>query len=732
MSERGKVTELHRGRRAVVYVRQSTLHQVERNVESSARQYALRERAIELGWPAGSVSVVDEDTGRSGTSTDGRIGFKELVVEVGLGHVGLVLALEVSRFARSSADWHQLLDLCALTGTLIADADGVYSPADFNDRLLLGLKGTMSEAELHLIRARLDGGLRHKAERGELRLALPVGLDRDDDDRIVLCPDEQVRHAIERVFVLWRRVGSARQVVMELIDEDQKLPRRTVGQRRIRWARASYGAVHDFLTNPAYAGAFVFGRKRREKTVDRDGRVRIRDVEVALEQWSVCLPEHHPGYVTWTEYLATRERLRANVIRRGEGGGAAREGSALLQGLVRCGRCGRRMQVGYSGTGGTVRRYLCVRAHVLHHTETSCQSLGGGRLEKAVVEAFLEAVTPAGVTATAGAIRELEDQHERLFAGQRLALERAEYEARRAERQFDACEPENRLVARTLERKLEDMLAQVERERGNLIALEHARPKPLTDHERAALADIARDLPRLWTAGTTTDRDRKLLLRTLIGEIVVTVNVVHRNAAVEIAWEGGARTGLTVKLNARGPDRHRLSEDTVELIRRLAEHHPDEQIASILNRQGRRTGKGMAFTRPRVQAARFRAGIPAAPPPDPASDLVTIQQAASELGVTVFTIRRWLQQGLLPGEQTTPNAPWRIRLTDEVRARFVPDVPDGFVALNDAARLLGCARQTVLHKVQRGELRAIQVTNGRRKGLRIEVPGVSLDRLINE
>jgi DNA invertase Pin-like site-specific DNA recombinase len=249
MSERGKITEQHRRRRAVVYVRQSTLRQVERNVESSARQYALRERAIELGWSAGSVVVVDEDMGRSGASTQGRIGFKELVAEVGLGNVGLVLALEVSRFARSSADWHQLLDLCALTGTLIADADGVYSPADF--RLLLGLKGTMSEAELHLIRARLDGGLRNKAERGDLRLALPVGLDRDDDGRVVLSPDEQVRHAIERVFVLWRRVGSARQVVMELIDEGQQLPRRSVGQRRIRWARPSYGAVHDFLTNPA-------------------------------------------------------------------------------------------------------------------------------------------------------------------------------------------------------------------------------------------------------------------------------------------------------------------------------------------------------------------------------------------------------------------------------------------------------------------------------------------------
>src|SRR3954452_14688575 len=304
MNERGKISETHRRRRAVVYVRQSTLAQVERNVESTARQYALRERAVELGWPPASVAVLDEDLGRSGASSDGRFGFKELVADVGLGHVGLILALETSRVARAAADWHQLLDLCALTGTLIADADGVYSPAEFNDRLLRGLKGTMSEAELHLIRARLDGGLRHKAERGELRLALPVGLDRDDDGRIVLCPGEQGRHAVERVFVLWRRLSSARQVVLELLAEGQQLPRRTVGERRVRWARASYGAVHDFLTNPGYAGAFVFGRTRREKTIGPDGRLRVRDVEVALEEWSVCLPEHHPGYVSWSAYLA--------------------------------------------------------------------------------------------------------------------------------------------------------------------------------------------------------------------------------------------------------------------------------------------------------------------------------------------------------------------------------------------------------------------------------------------
>jgi excisionase family DNA binding protein len=732
VSEHAKITAAHRRRRAVVYVRQSTVYQVERNVESAARQYALRERAVELGWPTESVFVVDEDMGRSGATSDGRIGFRELVAEVGLGHVGVVLALEVSRLARSSADWHQLLDLCALTGTLIADADGVYSPADFNDRLLLGLKGTMSEAELHLIRARLDGGLRNKAARGELRLALPVGLDRDDDDRVVLCVDEQVRHAIDRVFSLWRRLGSARQVVMELIAEGQRLPRRTVGQRRIRWARASYSAVHDVLTNPAYAGAFVFGRTRREKTIGPDGRLRVRDLAVPLEEWSVCLPEHHPGYVSWAEYLDTRQRLRANVRPRGEGGGAAREGAALLQGLVRCGRCGRRMQVAYSGNGGKVRRYACVRGHVLHHTESSCQTLGGGRLEKAVVEAFLDAVTPASVAATAGAIRELEDQHEQLVSGQRLALERAEYEAQRAERQFDGCEPENRLVARTLERKLEEALGAVERERGKLAALEHARPQPLTDAERRAFAALARDLPRLWEAGTTTDRDRKQLLRTLIREIVVTVNAEKRRADVEVCWEGGARGELQIRLNARGPESRRLADDTIELIRRLAEHQTDPQIAAILSRQGYRTGSGLPFTEARVRGARFRAGIPAAPSPDPESELVTIQQAAASLNVSTHTIRRWLDQGLLPGQQAMPGAAWRIRLSDEVRARFVPKVPDGFVPLNEAARLLGCARQTVLHKVQRGELRAIEVTNGRRKGLRIEIPDAGLDRLLNE
>ena len=455
MSEHGKITPQHRQRRAVVYVRQSTPGQVERNTESSARQYALAERAVELGWPSEAVVVVDEDTGHSAAWARSRIGFRELVAEVGLGHVGLILALEVSRLARSSTDWHQLLDLCALTGTLVCDGDGIYAPGEFNDRLLLGLKGTMSEAELHLIRSRLRGGIESKARRGELRLNLPIGLDRDPNGHIELTPDQQVRAALERVYALWRRCASARQVVLELHADQQLLPRRTVGERRVRWEPASFGAVHDLLTNPVYAGAFAYGRTRQHKTVEADGQIRTRTQLLPISAWRVCLPDHHPGYVSWPDYLATQERLRANARGRGEGGGAAREGTALLQGLVRCGRCGRRMMVAYSGTSGRAGRYLCSRTFEQVGTRRACQGIGALRVDRVVAAAFLAAVTPAGVDATAQALETLEAAHDERMRLQRLTVERAAYEADRARRQYDACEPEHRLVARTLENHLE-------------------------------------------------------------------------------------------------------------------------------------------------------------------------------------------------------------------------------------------------------------------------------------
>jgi excisionase family DNA binding protein len=387
--------------------------------------------------------------------------------------------------------------------------------------------------------------------------------------------------------------------------------------------------------------------------------------------------------------------------------------------------CGRRMQVAYSGRDGRSPRYACVRGRDLHGTDGACQTLGGRRLDRAVADAFLDAVRPAGLRAYAEAVAELEAQHAERLAQQRLALERAEYEGERARRQYDACEPENRLVARTLERAYEHALVAVEREQRALAALEQARPAPLSELERKALARLAHDLPRLWDAPSTADRDRKELLRTLVAEVVVTVRGREAHAEVEIAWEGGARSLLRLPLSRRGPERHRTSEETVDLVRRLAAHHPDRQIAALLNKQGRRTGTGLAFNETRVKSLRQRAGILAAPPPDPDSDVVSIDDAAAELAVSTATIRRWLREGLLPGEQTTPHAPWRIRLTDEIRRRFLPQVPDGYVPLAEAAKRLGVARQTVLHKVQRGELHAVQVVNGRRKGLRIQVNGAA-------
>jgi excisionase family DNA binding protein len=361
--------------------------------------------------------------------------------------------------------------------------------------------------------------------------------------------------------------------------------------------------------------------------------------------------------------------------------------------------------------------------HHHHGVDHACQSLGGQRLDKAVAAAFLEAVSPAGVRVCTEAVGELERQHEERLSGQRLAVERAEFEAGRAQRQFDACEPENRLVARTLERAWEQTLARLESERRKLAELEARRPEPLTQTEREALSRLARDLPRLWNAPPTTPRDRKELLRTLVSEVVVTIKQEPRRAEVEIVWEGGARSALQVPLVRRGTERNRTSEDTVELIRRLAAHTADRQIAAVLNKQGRRTGTGLPFSQSRVKYVRQQHGIPAAPPADRDGELMTIEQAAEQLGVSNATVYRWLSAGLLPGEQTTPHAPWRIRLTDELCARFVPEVPDGYLPLNEAAKRLGCARQTILHKVQRGELEAVQVTSGRRKGLRIKVTG---------
>jgi DNA invertase Pin-like site-specific DNA recombinase len=718
-----KVERQHLARGAYVYVRQSTMAQVERNTESLERQYELSDRAVALGWDAGEVVVVDSDLGRSGKSTDGRDGFQGLVADVGLGKVGIVLGIEVSRLARRNADWYQLLDLCALTDTLIADADGIYHPGLHNDRLVLGLKGTMSESELHVLRARLRGGSLHKAGKGQLRLPLPAGYEYDENGAVRITPDEAVADAIKTVFAYFEQLESARQVMLRLQDEDRRLPRKASSDRQVRWETPKYKAIHEMLTNPVYAGAYAYGRKRTERRVE-NGVVRERQRRAPREDWHVCIPDHHPGYISFERYLANQERLRANWrAPRGEGGGAAREGRALLQGLIRCGRCGRRMQVGYSGKT-LVPHYACVRGQQLYGSKR-CQSVGGRRIEQVVLDQVFEALRPAAIDATLRALEHANGDHHARIRSAELELERAGIHADRARRQFDACEPENRLVARTLERDWEQRLGDVRRAEHALAEITAKRPDPLAAEEIEWCRRAGADLRAVFDAPTTSDRERKQLLRAILTDVIVTVDreSEQHHAQLRIVWEGGAATEHTVPLARTGSHTRCTDQDTIALVRRLAEHYPDKQIAAILARQGRRTGTGNAFTAHRVAGLRAYHKIPAGPvrPAPQDGHVVTIAQAASELGVSTATVHRWLREGFITGEQITPGAPWQIHLSPELRDRVCEHTPDGWLPLADAATALGVARQTVLHKVQRGELAAVYVHRGKRKGLRIQV-----------
>jgi DNA invertase Pin-like site-specific DNA recombinase len=727
-----KVTASHLGRDAYVYVRQSTLTQMRENTESLERQYELAGRAQILGWPPQQVVVVDSDLGRSGAEATAREGFKSLVADVGLSKVGIVLGIEVSRLARNNADWYQLLDLCAITDTLIADGDGLYHPGDFNDRLVLGLKGTMSEAELHLIRHRLTAGLLHKASKGELRQGLPVGFGYDQEGKVILDPDEAVVESIATVFRRFDELGSARQVMLSLLEENMLVPRRPTGARRIIWRPASYPAIHDFLTNPTYAGAFVFGRTRQEKRLDANGRLVTRTRQLPREEWAVLIPDHHPGFVTWERYERIQDELRANWrAPRGHGGGPVREGTALLQGRMRCGACGRMMQVGYSGTKGNCPRYLCGRNKQLYGGERGCQSIGGRKLERRILDEVFVMLEPVSLAATARALAQADANHRQRITVFELAVERARFEAERARRQFDAVEPENRLVARTLERSLEQSLVNQRQAEADLASQRIRRPTRLTEEEVTWLGRAGADVRAIFNANTTTWRERKQLLRALIAEVVVTVRSADRQADVDIIWQGGAKSSFVFEINRHGGHFRTTDEETVDLVRRLAERYDDQTIASILSKQKRRTGTGLFFTKTRVASLRASRGIPVFQPSDVVTpednDVLVVSLARAEqiLGLSRTTLYRWLKDGFIDGEQLTSGGPWHIRITNELRNHIAPEVPEGWVGLDEASKMLGMARQTVLHKVQRGELRAVHVNRGRRKGLRIDVNAVA-------
>ena len=726
MSEREKLTVSHLRRQAFVYLRQSSQAQVERNVESTDRQYALVDRAVELGFTREQVTVIDEDLGISGSGLSERSGFARLTAEVALGHAGLVLGLEVSRLARNNADWYRLLDLCGVTDTVIGDSDGLYHPGSFNDRLLLGLKGTMSEAELHVLRARLNGGIRNKAARGELRRGLPVGLVwGDGDGEILLDPDEVISGAITTIFERFAELGSVRQVWLWMRGEGVRFPQRRFPHGEIQWILPTYHQVHSVLENAVYAGAYVYGKTRRERFIDEDGMPRTRMRRLPQAEWSVLIWEHHPGFIDKATFEANRERIARNTRPRAhESGGAVREGQALLQGIAVCGRCGRKLKVHYQGRRGHQSpAYHCPSSVLVEGRGHWCLRIGGTRIDEAVTSALLAALTPAGVKAALGAAEALEQDHDAALKQWRLQVERAQYEAGRAERRYRQVEPEHRLVARGLERDWEQALTTLRHAEAELQLRERQRPRALTDAERERLLSLGADLGRVWSAPTTTDRDRKQLLRTLIEEVIIDANREERRATLNIRWQGGAITELAVALPRPQPT-IRTDEDTITLLRRLAVHYDDAQIAGILNRQGRHSATGERFTAIIVGGLRRYRHIPAhkRPTEPPDGQLLPVGKAADALGVAASTLHRWLQAGFIAGEQDTPGAPWRIRLNDELRSLFVEDAPAGYVPIVDAMRSLGVSRQTVLQRVKRGELQALHVRNGRRKGLRILVP----------
>ena len=721
---RDQITPAHRQRSAFVYIRQSSERQVIDHQESQRRQRNLVHRAVELGWEQDQIEQIDEDLGLSGSRSQVRPGFDRLIAEAALGRVGIILALEASRFCRGNRDWYHLLDICSITKTLIADSDGLYDPRDHNDRLLLGLKGTMSETELHVMKQRLVEATRERARRGEFRLPLPPGLHWNSAARIVKTPDEQVQSTIELIFDRFERLGSMHQVHGSLADDEITVPtiRRPSGP--VTWVRPTYSYVQRLLRNPFYAGAYAYGRRQTEEVLDEEQRPVKRVREMSQSQWHVLIKEHHEGYIDWVVFERNQRQIAAN--RNGEPHlGAAREGRALLQGLILCGRCGRRMKLSYTRRGDFTR-FTCSASR----EQTGgplCQDFGGRALQLRIEQLVLEALEPAGVDAMleAARVHEKVADNERTHWQQRV--ERAEYEVDLARRQYDEVDPANRLVARELERRFEKALENLDTTQGEANRQIEALARPLDPTEEERLRRYAEDLRELWHAETTRPQDKKRVIRLLIESISVTKLKDKLKLKGEVHWIGGQTTDL--ELAWRRCNRHAADTDLLELIRTLASEFSDSQIARVLNRRGIRTPKGLTFTANRVAVTRNSNGIekgPAVPRSGP--DIYSVDDAARILDVHATTVVRWVEGGLLKGVQVAQGAPWRIHVTeDDVRRLKVTDAPEGWLSLRAAASALRVSQRTVLQRLNSGKLEGVRVQVGGRSAWRIHVPPDAYD-----
>jgi DNA invertase Pin-like site-specific DNA recombinase len=640
-----KVKTVHLKRNAYLYIRQSTLRQVFDNSESTKRQYALRQRAVALGWPQDRIIVIDSDLGQSGASAADREGFQRLVTEVSLGRAGIVMGLEVSRLARNSTDWHRLLEICAFSDSLILDEDGIYDPAHFNDRLLLGLKGTMSEAELHVLRARLQGGILNKARRGELIIRPPVGLSYDSEGRLVRDPDQQVQAALRLLFDTFRRTGSATATVKAFQHQGLRFPRRVhTGPHKgeVVWAILGHSQVLRILHNPRYAGAFVYGMSHTRKTID--GNVKI--VRVPKDEWEILIPGAHPGYIGWEDYERNLRCLRqsAQALGSQRRKSPAREGPALLQGLVLCGRCGERMTVRYHSRHGRLwPEYLCQREGV-EYGGPRCQRIPGAGIDEAIGELLVQAVSPLTIDTALAVQQELQrrlDEADRLRHKQ---VQQTQYEVDLARRRYMRVDPDNRLVADSLEAEWNSklrILAEVQQE------CERQREQDrhvLSEEQRAAILALARDFPALWRNPTTPDRERKRMIRLLLEDLTL---IRDKHITMHIRFKGGAAKTLTLSLPLNSWQQRKTSRDVVNEIDQFLDQHTYEQIAAILNERSMRSGHGKMFT------SRIIAGIQRRYRLIPRYDrlrkagMLTVEETAAALGICPQRVTIWARHGLL-------------------------------------------------------------------------------------
>jgi DNA invertase Pin-like site-specific DNA recombinase len=678
-----KVQARHLKRNAYLYVRQSTLRQVLENTESTQRQYGLQGRAVALGWRQEQVIVIDSDLGQSGACAVDRQGFQRLVTEVSLGHAGIVMGLEVSRLARNSTDWHRLLEICALTDTLILDEDGIYDPAHFNDRLLLGLKGTMSEAELHVLRARLRGGILNKARRGELAVRLPIGFVYDAQQRVRLDPDARVQESIRQLFRTFRRTGSATATVKAFREQGLAFPRRVFHgphKGEVLWGELEHARVLQILHHPRYAGAFCFGRSRQRH--HPDGHTVC--VRLPPEDWTALIHDAHEAYIAWEDYEHNLQVLRDNAHAQGADRqrGAPREGPALLQGLAVCGVCGERMTIRYhTYRGQPVPDYMCQRRGIAQ-ARPVCQQIPGAALDEAIGRLLIASVTPLTLEVALAVQQELESRGAECEQLRRQEVEQARYQSDLARRRYLQVDPDNRLVADCLEADWNTALRTLGQAQERYERQRQAEAAGLSEAQRASILDLAQDFPRLWNDPQTPDRERKRMARLLIADVTL---LKAAELTAQVRFHGGVTHTLQLPLSKPAWLRRQTSPSVVQAIDVLLDDYTDAETAEQLNRQGFTAGEGGQFHATTVARLRTAYALPTRYARLRARGLLTQAEVAERLAVAPATIKSWRRAGLLVAH----------RYDDKGQCLFDPPGPEAPKKFQHQGKTLGrSARST--------------------------------------